>query len=239
LIVCQIISIRSGKHKSFNQLTKMKHQPFFVKNLKTIIQACTFSLFTILMSFCSCSPPVDNNCYDPIKEYPFPSTGSRWFFQPIVPGTTFKFKVYHRKDRNSPYVYRRDESFFIKDTMIKRIQETNIHSQNCNQWMTSDYLAADITGPESMTCELSNGSRLLIILRKKYFGIIDFAFQAQQFNWDDSIAIGGQTYYDIKNFRGDDNGINYIDSTYCFYNLQYGMLKFIINDTLLYQRSLH
>jgi len=243
LIVCQIISITFGKHKPFNQLTKMKNQPFFVKNLKTIIQACTFSLFTILMSFCSCSPPVDYNCYDPIKEWPFPNTGSRWLFQPIVPGTTFKFKVYHRKDRNSPYVYRRDESFFIKDTMIKKIEEANIHTQqNCNQWMTSDYLVADITGPESMTCELSNGglTTLIIDWRGKELKVADIQYQAHQVAWNDSITIGDQTFYDVKDFEGGTPGTGqYIDSTYIFYNLQYGILKYIVNDTLIYVRNIH
>ena len=179
----------------------------------------------------------------PIKEYPFPPNASKWLFDPIKPGDTLKFKVYHRNDRSSPYVYRRAETFFIKDTAIKRIEQDNIFTNNCNEFMYSDFLVAQITGPEPLTCQLDNLSitDLLITLNNKQFEIGADQYSDHLDSWHDSLTIGGQQYYSVKNFGGIDIGSNYyyVDSTYCFYNLQYGMLKFIINDTLIYQRWLH
>ena len=109
--------------------------------------------------------------------------------------------------------------------------------------MYCDYLVADINGPESLSCELSNdaNTELSINLQSIIFGIYDFQYQSNQVNWDDILTIGGQKYYQVKNFQGVNYASNnqYIDSTFCFYNLQYGMLKFIINDTLIYQRIIH
>lgn len=59
--------------------------------------------------------------------------------------------------------------------------------------------------------------------------------------WADSLNIGGHKYFKINICRGieNENGNAYTDSTNIFYNLQYGMLKFIVNDTLIYIRNLH
>ena len=208
--------------------------------MKYLYNFSLFTLFIILTLLPACNENDGTGpCTDPIATYVFPSSASKWLFQPIVPKDTIKFNVYHRDNRSSPYVYRKSESFIIKDTVIKKIEMKNFVTYNCNQFMYNDYLVADITGPESLTCELDNGAitQLIINLQNIEFEVADIQYKATQANWNDSLTIGGQKYYNVKNFTG--VSPNAIDSTYCFYNLQYGMLKFIINDTLIYQRKLH
>jgi len=197
-------------------------------------------LFALAVGFWTCQKPDDNTCNDPIHEYPFRFNASRWLFDPIKPGDSIKFKVYHKDKANGgKYAYLRDEGFFIKDTGIQKVQELNTNKDaNCNDWMINDYLIADIKGPESLTCKLTNGSYTDLVINLKYreFNGADFQYQSHQFDWDDSLVIGGTKYYDIKLCKGVDSYSKYIDSTYMFYNLKYGMLKFIVNDTLIYMR---
>ncbi len=213
--------------------------------MKPLFRILLFIFIVGFSFFSGCQKPDDSNtCNDPIKEWPFLSTASRWLFDPIKVGDMIKFNVYHRNDRSSPYVYRRSETFMVKDTGIQKVTQPNAYTNlNCNELMIGDYLVADITGPESLTCELDYlaYTDLLITLQGENFGVGDIQYQAHQVNWNDSLVIGGQKFYSVKNFQGIEIGTNnyYVDSTYCFYNLQYGMLKFIINDTLIYQRTLH
>jgi len=203
-------------------------------------------LIALAVSLWACQKPDDSpKCDTPMRTLAFPSTASRWLFQPMKPGDSLKFKVYHRNDRNSGYIYQRDETYTIKDTVIKPFQVVNIFrddNHDCNEFMTSDYLVADMAGPQKMTCELDNLSytTLHITFRGKDLGVGDIQYKSHITNWNDSLTIGGEKYYNVKNFQGVNSGSNYyIDSTYCFYNLQYGIVKFIINDTLIYERNLH
>src|ERR1017187_263943 len=109
-----------------------------------------FLFITGIIIFFACNKPdTSNNCNDPIREWPFPSTASRWLFDPIRAGDTLKFKVYRRVNRSSPYVYLREETFMIKDTGIQKILLPNTYTAfNCNEQMLCEYLMADITGPE-------------------------------------------------------------------------------------------
>jgi hypothetical protein len=201
-------------------------------------------VFISLLIFISCHKDRSNACNDPEREYPFEATASRWLFTPIHPGDSLRFKVYHKdKSNGGKYVYLRNEGFFIKDTSIQKIVEYNIFTDlNCNDLMISDELAADIIGPEKFVCRLSNRiiTELIIQFNQKQFSQGADQFNSHQFDWDDSLTIEGGKYYNIKRCKGISQGSHdYIDSTYMYYNLKYGMLKFIINDTLVYQRNLH
>jgi len=157
-----------------------------------------------------------------------------------------KFNVFHRDSRFFPYVFRKQETFIIKDTMIKKFETGNANWDpviNCNDSIINDYLVADITGPEKLTCLLTNDSytQLNISLRGMSYNAADFQYAAHQLGYyDDSITIGNTKYNAVSLCKGAPDGTyNYIDSTYMFINFQQGILKFIINDTLIYQRVLH
>jgi hypothetical protein len=208
--------------------------------MKTHLQAF-YSVFLLLI--CSLSGCVKNDapCTDPPREYPVPASASRWLLGPIVPGDSLKFKVY-RKDKanNGKYIYLRDEHFYIKDTLIEKVTEKNKYlNLNCNELMITDYLTAETLGPEPLKFKLDNYSitELIIELQNRKFTIAADQFLSRKFDWQDSININGFTFYDIKRFPGVDPFSNdYKDSTYSFYNLKYGPIKFIINDTMIYHR---
>ena len=180
-------------------------------------------------------------CMAPIADYPFPAGASTWLLTPIKIGDTMKFKMYYRANRNSNYVYRRSENFVNKDTMLKKIQVMNTYTSfNCNDYMTVHYMVANIIGPETLSCQLTDQNDFEVGLRGTAFNKGAAAYQSHQNEWLDSMNIGEKEYYSITYTRGVIPGTGYYtDSTYMFYNQQYGFLKFIVNDTLIYFRSLH
>lgn len=193
-------------------------------------------------AFFSCEGGDDGGgpCTDPIRDYPFAASSSIWLLKPLKVGDTMIFKVCYRADRSSNYVYRKDENFIIKDTILKKIQTWNTQTYNCNDQMIIHTLFADITGPESFTCQLSSDGVFGIGLRGKTFNKSSDQYLNHQSEWDDSLFIGGKEYYSVTRCKGLNPGQpSYTDSSYMFYNQEYGILKFIINDTLIYQRYLH
>jgi len=206
------------------------------------------SLFSLLIGgsiFDACKPPNDATppCHDPIVEHPFPNSAARWMLSPIIVGDTMKFNVFHRNNRSSPYVFRNEENYIVKDTIIKKFLKGNNYSDNCNDFMYSDYLTADIYGPgkDNITCALTNSiiTSLIIGFKYKTFTMDADIYLSHQYGWYDSLIIGSQKYRNINIWKGLDNAGYYTDSTYVLYNQQYGPLKFIVNDTLIYQRTLH
>jgi hypothetical protein len=208
--------------------------------MKTHVKAY-YPVFLLLI--CSLSGCVKNDapCTDPPREYPVPASASRWLLAPIVPGDSLKFKVYRKDKANGgKYIYLRDEHFYIKDTVIEKITTKNIWPDfNCNELMINDYLTAEITGSEPFKIKIDNNSItwLIIELQNKKFAEGVNQYLTKKYDWQDSIKINGFTFYDIKRCKGLDPFSNdYRDSTYSFYNLKYGPIKFIINDTLIYHR---
>lgn len=153
-----------------------------MKNNSVFHILCLFSAITLLG--CTNHEPSDPPCNAPMKEWPFPSNASRWLFAPIKAGDTLNFRVYRRPDRSMPYSYIKTESFMIKDTMIKKFKTGNIFKtlSDCNKFSLNDYLVADITGPEPLTCLLTNdpNTNLQIQIQNKLFTQYADLFGPQQ-----------------------------------------------------------
>jgi hypothetical protein len=210
--------------------------------MKKYLKLLIFSIIAVLSGIFGCQKE-DTNCHDPVKEYPLPGNTSRWLLRPIKPGDSIKFKVYLKdKINGGKYIFLRDEGFLIKDTIVDKITEKNkFRDLNCNEWMINDHLKAEIDGPELLSISIDNSSitEFIVQLNNKTFKGGADQFLSHQFDWNDSLTILGQKYYDIKRCKGVDPDNYYVDSTYYYYNLQNGLLKFVINDTLIYQRNLH
>jgi hypothetical protein len=211
-----------------------------MKNISKLL----FPLFCLfLFNILSCKKePSHTTCKEPPFEEVFPSSASRWLFKPVKIGDTLNFRIYFKDKANGgKYIFRKEESFVIQDTLIEKRKEKNyFKSIHCNEWIINDYLIAKITGPELLEMELTSKSitTLAIRFKDKNFEVGDFQYNSHQSDWDDSLRIEGKKYYDISRWKGVSFLGSYLDSTYCYHNLDYGILKFIINDTLIYQRKM-
>jgi len=203
-------------------------------------------LFALAVGLWTCQKPDDNNTPCTTPEYNFwVNPANNWLLQPIKIGDTVTFKVYFKDKANGGrYIYRRDAQFFISDSLTQKLQIADPnHNINCNDFYTNNNRVVNLKGPTKLEVELEAGqiTKLGILFQGKIFEVGNDQYVYHLDSWHDSIMIGGQEYYSVKDFFGvnDDFSKYYVDSTYCSYNLQYGILKLEVNDTLIYLRKPH
>jgi len=204
--------------------------------------ALVFSLAT----FYGC-PPNDKHgpCTDPQLQF-WVDPSNYWMISPFKIGDSIKYRVYFKdKSQRSKYIYRNDAVFIMHDSSTIKVNvKNNDPDGNCNNYFIDNNRMINFTGPEKLRIQLDAEplTDFDIFIRDRDFGIGTDQFNYHKVGWYDNIKIGGNNYQQVKYFIGLQVGgdiSTYIDSTYCFYNLQYGILKMVINDTLIYERKLH
>jgi hypothetical protein len=195
---------------------------------------------------CKKDPPqqADPHQCDNVPDYVSPE--HEWLQANRI-GDTLNFKVYRvKKDTGGirSYVYLRNERYIATDTGTVIGYEDDPNSVCPDfMWILHEEIL-NFNGPDPMWSKIVPAGYfdlLHIQFKKKYFHVYNFAYNKPG-KWKKSqYYIGNSLCKDVNLFTGteDIGGSGYTDSTYCFYNLQNGILKFIINDTTVYIRQLN
>jgi len=173
------------------------------------------------------------------------------------PGDTINFKVYRvRKDSSGrKYVYTNDEKYIaIDSTTSIQWNPDRYKSGPCGSTMEHVYTkyrlhCKDLTfkGSGNLKFRLypdDTEDYLQIFFGGKIFQIQCYALGKPIGDNQESYVMEGRKFSFVNYFRGfrETPGLNhyegYIDSTYGYYNRDYGLLRIILNDTLVLQRKL-
>jgi hypothetical protein len=214
-----------------------------VKRIPCIL-LCIVALFALWQCHKKDPPYVDPHQCDDVPDYVFPD--HEWLQANHV-GDTLNFNVYRvvinaSGERN--YILLRKEHFIATDTTtvigyadnsnsVCRDKRSILHEQVLN-FKGSDQMWSKIT-PQGYF------DWIWIYFKRNYFRISNDAYNAHNEWWRDQYFVTGTTFRNVKLIAGgpnSENGSGYIDSTYCFYNNTYGIIRFIINDTTVYNRYL-
>lgn len=163
-------------------------------------------------------------------------------------GDTLYFKKYRvLKDAGRKYQYIGDEYYVVAkvDTLRSWYWE-DIFNSSCDKRVYTNPVQVKFQGPDSLLCLLTpEGSFdiLKIFFRDKEFQFDSWTYNAPGNSFYNELQIGQKLYSSVNSEIGFDIGTygeagGYVDSTTVFHNYDYGMLKFIINDTLVYERDL-
>jgi hypothetical protein len=165
-----------------------------------------------------------------------------------IPGDTIYFKKYQvSKDSGRRYVYLGEENFIAgtQDTQ-EVIYYRNNHTYKCDTKVLSYPIAQGFSGGQSLKCQLVPDGLfddLQILFAKKDFRMDNLVYNNPNSFFHEKLVIGGKEYSNVNYCAGYDVGSYpeagaYKDSTIAFYNDDYGLLRFIINDVLVYEREL-
>jgi hypothetical protein len=188
-------------------------------------------------------PKIDPHQCDDMPDYVSPD--HEWLQANHI-GDTLNFNVYRvvKNDTGGrSYVYLRKEQYIATDTGTE-IGYRDFSNSVCpdERWILHEQVLY-FEGPDKMWSKISPEGyfdRLWIFFKGEYFEIPNDAYLTDNEWTRKQYFIGDTLCYNVKLFTGAVTpGSGYIDSTYCFYNKEYGILKFIINDTTAYIRQLN
>lgn len=163
-------------------------------------------------------------------------------------GDTLYFKKYEvKKDSGRRYSFLGEEMFVAgpvdtPETILYR----EVHDSRCDtKIFTYPHVQYFHGNPLFSSSLIPDGGFdwLKIMAFKKDFRIDSWQYNLHSDALLEHLEIGGKDYSDVNVFYGFDQGSwgdagAYKDSTMCFYNDDYGILKFILNDGLVYERDL-
>lgn len=217
---------------------------------KVSITACWMGFLTVaIMLNISCRKN-DHMC---TERYPEPRDPVEkehlWMIRHQV-GDTLRMKVYKVvtvKDsgyaRN--YVPIGEETYIATDSAMESVTDADESATGvyCNDIIHLDRVFINFSGPSELKCGLRP---------RRDDDILDIFFRGEEFRTENiysgenawahkEMTIGGKVYKDVNLFTGRRDWFynQYVDSTVVFYNYDYGILRFILNDTLVYERDPH
>jgi hypothetical protein len=185
-----------------------------------------------------CTEPIEHDAVEP----------AHWGMLRHQAGDTLYFKKYEiKKDTGRRYVYLGEEMVVagLVDTPEVMFYKED-YTSPCDIKVFSYPLVQYFAGAQPISCKLIPDGTFDDL--RFYFSNKDFRIDSWQYNYPSDkffgqLNIGGKDYSNVNAFYGFDEGAwgdagAYKDSTMCFYNNDFGVLKFIVNDALVYERYL-
>jgi hypothetical protein len=200
----------------------------------------------LLLSSFGCGGREEDPCDKP---HPIPTDSiearNEWLIRNKV-GDSITFRVYKVEgdsiDRK--YFYQGNETYVaIRDTFITVLAPFSSGSYPCATKKYNVQKALQFKGNRRLECWIQPAGvfdNFILWFAGKRFQIADNQYNNSGSWFYQNLEIGGKKYSTVNSFPGfpeNSLGSNYIDSTVAFYNSDYGMLKFIVNDTLALVRA--
>jgi hypothetical protein len=181
-----------------------------------------------------CTEPVEYESVEP----------SHWGMLRHQAGDTLYFKKYEvKKDSGRRYIYIGEEMFVASAVDTPQIiYYRENYSSPCDYKVISHRLVQQFSGSQPIKCQLIPDGPfddLQFIFLKKDFRMPNIRYNNPNSFFYEKLSIGSKQYLNVNYCAGYDSyPTGYKDSTMCFYNDDYGILKFIVNDALVYERFL-